>query len=187
MTYRLKKPDGSIVYPFAKEQLRSHYPNTSFPSPIPNEIAAEFGCLPVTPTERPEHDPRIERLVEGDPEELDDGTLRQVLTVRDATEEEIAAWDAANQPPPDWIGFAAALAMHPDIATFYESLPLPVSTGITTALSRAASGEFDLFVALWTQITNAGLMTDAAAGVIAAQADAHHLPGEFVGAIGGTS
>jgi len=186
MIYRFKHPEtGSITYPFAKEQLRSALPNTSFPFPISDEIAAEFGCLPVATVERPEHDPRTERLEERDPEELEDGTWRQAWTLRPATADEVAAYDRDHAPSPDWVGFAAALAMHPAIATFYESLPLPVSSGLSVSLSRAASGDADLFVALWTQITTAGLMTETAAAVIAAEAERYHLPAALLAVLKG--
>lgn len=143
MIYRLKNDDGSIVYPFVKEQLRSTFPNTSFPFPISDETAADFGCLPVQTIERPEHDPRTQRLVEGDPEELEDGTLQQVLTVRDATEEEIAAWDVANMPSPDYLGFYSALLTSPCYQAVLQQIMAAPTSGPGTALTVFVSAMQD--------------------------------------------
>jgi len=137
--------------------------------------------FPVATTPRPA-DTRDERAVEGDPV-LTDAGWQQVWTTRPATEDEQAAYDRENPPPPDWIGFAAVLALDPTIAAFYDSLPLPVSTGITAALSRCASGDAALFAALWQKLQERELLAAEVLEVIAAQADAHHLPGEFVAAL----
>jgi len=186
MTYRLKHPgDGSITYPFYKEQLPAAFPQTSFRLPIPDEIAAEFGCLPVVPAERPNHDPRTQRLEEHDPEELEDGTLRQVVTVRPATPEEIAAWDAANQPAPDWMGFGLALATSPGIAALYAALPGPVANALSIGLSEAAKGDARLFTSIWGHIFSEGAVSaELLAEIIAAATDSH-LPQELIGSLGG--
>lgn len=188
MTYQLKHPnDGSITYPFYKEQLPVTFPQTSFPFPIPDSIAAEFGCLPVATIERPEHDPRTQRLEEHDPEELHDGTLRQVLTVRDATEDEIAAWDAANQPAPDWMGFGLALATSPAIAVLYAALPDPISNALSIGLSEAAKGDTRLFTSIWGHIFSEGAVSaELLAEIIAAATDSH-LPQELIASLGGAT
>lgn len=180
MIYRLKNDDGSIVYPFVKEQLRSTFPNTSFPFPISDETAADFGCLPVQTIERPEHDPRTQRLVEGDPEELEDGTLRQVLTVRDATTEEIAAWDESNRPAPDWIQFGLDVAFYPEISALYSSLPVPVSNALSIGLSNASKDDDQLFAAVWGQVKQSGAISSELLSYILELADTHHLPQAFV-------
>lgn len=150
MIYRFKHPDtGAITYPFAKEMLRSNFPNTSFPFPLTDSIAAEFGCLPVFTIERPPHDPRTQRLEEHDPEELEDGTLRQVLTVRDATEEEIAAWDEANKPAPNWPGFYQETTTDESINQALISLILKSPSlygGLILGLDHVRQGSPDLLV-----------------------------------------
>ena len=188
MIYRLKHPEtGAIVYPFTKAQLPAVFPSTSFPSPIPDEIAADFGCLPVVPAERPEHDPRSQRLEEHDPEELPDGTLRQVLTVRPATPEEVAAWDAANQPAPDWMGFGLALATSPAIAALYAALPGPVANALSIGLSEAAKGDARLFTSIWGHIFSEGAVSDELLAEIIAAATDSHLPQELIGSLGGVN
>ncbi len=191
MIYRLKNDDGSIVYPFVKEQLRSTFPNTSFPFPIPDETAAEHGCLPVPAIERPEHDPRTQRLVEGDPEELEDGTLRQVLTVRDATEEEIAAWDASNQPSPDWSGFKAAMLASGEINDALAAAMTAAPTAalaLPAALMAAAEGRSsDDFRACWLTLRQLDLIPQPALDQVATFAMDCHLPAELIGSLGGTA
>jgi hypothetical protein len=163
MIYRLRKDDGSTVYPFAKEQLRSIFSNTSFPLPIPDALAAEYGCLPVHTIERPEHDPRTQRLVEEDPEELEDGTLRQVLTVRDATEEEIAAWDASNAPQPDWLGFYQEITNNSDINTWlgevFQNSP-SMYGGIISGLTQASLGSPEIFKTTLNLMINNGILDE---------------------------
>lgn len=189
MIYRLKNDDGSIVYPFVKEQLRSTFPNTSFPFPISDETAAEHGCLPVQTIEHPDHDPRTQRLVEGDPEELEDGTLRQVLTVRDATEDEIAAWDASNQPSPDWSGFKAAILTSEELnAALVAAMPsAPTAVlALPSALMAVAEGRSpDDFRACWLQLRRLDLIPQPALDQVATLASDCHLPADLIGSLGG--
>lgn len=175
--------DTIIKYPFSRSDLLATFPNVSFPSIPAAEDLAPLDVYPLSLTPRPA-DTRDERAVEDEPA-LIDGTWYQTWRTRPATADEIAAYDRDHAPAPDWVGFATALAMHPAIATLYESLPLPVSSGLSVSLSRAASGDADLFVALWTQITTAGLMTETAAAVIAAEAERYHLPAALLAVLKG--
>lgn len=183
MTYICFK-GAKPTHPVGLQQIRSAYPNVSFPSAPSDDDLAPFGYACVHPTSPPAHDQRNERVESSDPI-LSDGIWHQSWRIRPATPDEIAAYDRDHAPAPNWVGFAAALAMHPDIAMFYESLPLPVSSGLSVSLSRAASGDADLFVALWTQITTAGLMTETAAAVIAAEAERYHLPAALLAVLKG--
>lgn len=183
MIYRLKTATG-IQYPFIKEQLRTVFPQVSFPFPISDETAAEFGCLPVQVIERPAHDPRTQRLEEGDPEELEDGTLRQVLTVREATEAEIAAYDAAHAPTPDWSSFQEALMTSSALnSAFSDALvvaPIAVSL-LPLALQTARTGDTTALRGAWQQLIAAEVVTASIRTEIIAAATAAHLPSEVLG------
>ncbi len=48
--------DNVLVYPYTLTDLRHDNPQTSFPSPITDEVAADFDCYPVTPSEQPPYD-----------------------------------------------------------------------------------------------------------------------------------
>lgn len=106
--------DPSPRWPYSMAQLRADEPQLSL-SAVPHdaELAAlaELGILVarIEPTPRPE-DTREQRAEELFP--VQDGAVwRQAWTLRDATAEEIAAWDAAHAPPPDWGRFAAWAAV----------------------------------------------------------------------------
>lgn len=46
--------DGALEqYPYTLADLRLAHPNTSWPKAISDELAAEFGVIPVTPAEQP--------------------------------------------------------------------------------------------------------------------------------------
>ena len=192
MTYQLKHPnDGSITYPFYKEQLPVTFPQTSFRLPIPDSIAAEFGCLPVAPIDPPEHDARTQRLEEHDPEELPDGTLRQVLTVRPATPEEIAAWDAANQPPPDWATFKSAMlsstTVNGALVAAMPAAPSAVMALPAALMALSSGGDSGDFRACWLMLRRLDLVPQEVLNEVTAAATACHLPQELIGSLGGAS
>lgn len=62
----VKLVDGSPVITKIGDLEASH-PNVSFPHPITNDMASEWGYFPLTTTEHPSHDPLVEELVEGTP------------------------------------------------------------------------------------------------------------------------
>lgn len=66
MNYLLKKPDGSIMYPYSLTQLRTDNPTTSFPEDI-ESIASEWNCFQVTATAQPAYNPVTHTLTEGQP------------------------------------------------------------------------------------------------------------------------
>jgi hypothetical protein len=190
MIYRFKN-ETETIYPFAKEMLRPKFPSTSFPVVISDEVAAAFGCLPVAAIARPEHDPRTERVEEGEPEELPDGTLRQVLTVRPATPEEIAAWDASNLPPPDWLGFAGWLYQFPAIQSAMNAARAsttpqgePATTGLPAAMDEARLRQnYPAFALSWGQFLLASNMAPADLAAIVEKAADCNLPAEFLAAL----
>lgn len=188
MIYRLKY--GELFrYPFVKEQLRTTFPNVSFPFPISDETAAEFGCLPVQTIERPEHDPRTQRIEEGDPEELSDGSLRQVLTVRDATAEEIAAWDESNRPEPDWGMFKSTLLasgnVNQALANAMSIAPAAVISIPASLMALTTGGDYADFLACWTALRNMDLISQSLLDEMIAVATQCNLPQELIDALSG--
>lgn len=76
-------------------QLRLDNPQTSFPAEISDPTLADYGVFPVTPTERPQFDPRTERLEEGAPV-LIDGLWTQAWDIVALTDDEIFERDEAQ-------------------------------------------------------------------------------------------
>ena len=185
MNYIHATADTIIKYPFSRSDLSTTFPNVSFPPNPTAEDLAPFDVFPVTTTPRPA-DTRDERAVEGDPVLTDSG-WQQIWTTRPATEQEIAAWDVANQPPPDWMGFGLALATSPGIAALYAALPGPVANALSIGLSEAAKGDERLFVSIWGHIFSEGAVSaELLAEIIAAATDSH-LPQELIGSLGGVN
>ena len=57
MAYVKTNPDGSVaVYPYSLLQLKRDNPNVSFPSPLTDDVAANFWVYPVRSTQAPAFD-----------------------------------------------------------------------------------------------------------------------------------
>lgn len=82
-------------YPYSIGQLRKDNPQVSFPKNPPDALLADYGVFPVTPTERPDVDPRTERLEEGAPV-LIDGLWTQAWDIVALTDDEIFERDEAH-------------------------------------------------------------------------------------------
>jgi len=177
--------DAAPVWPYDLAQLRADNPNVSFPAaPTPDDLAP-FGVFEVVSAEPPPCDLRSQRLEEAQPEQVGDA-WQQRWTVRDASPEEIADYDAANQPPPDWPRFKR-VALGSDIlnqilVAAYQSVPVAAGA-LASALLRAESGDCADFAAAWSAITRAvPVSSDVTAG-FAGVARACSLPTEFVAAL----
>lgn len=172
--------DEIIQYPTTLDTLRRDYPNVSFPvSPTADDLAP-FDRHIVKRTPPPAlNDPRTERTVEAEPIITADG-WQQVWTVRDATEEEIAAWDIAHRPEPQWMAFGLAMATSTAIAALYAALPMPVANALSVGLSDAAKGDDRLFAGLWQQVAAGGAISAELLAEITAAAEQHHLPQSFI-------
>jgi hypothetical protein len=166
-----------IAYPATLDALRQEFPNSLFPLEPTAEDLAPFNRFHVTPSPCPA-DTRTERPVNG--ATLTDDGWQQTWTMRPATPEEKAAWDAANVPQPDWMGFGIDLAMHPGITALWEALPGPVSGALPTALNEAGKGDPRLFTGLWQRIMSTGAISPELLGGIATMAAEHHLPVAFI-------
>ena len=144
-----------IQWPYSPGQLRADEPQLSLSRELPDhELAtlAQVGVYVarVQPTEPPAADPRTERVEEVTPIQVavevgeEDSWLQQ-WTIRDATLEEIAAYDAANAPVPDYQAFYDALIASPVYqsismkAALFQPL-LAASTEFIAAFADAKAG-----------------------------------------------
>lgn len=168
----------TLDYPRSLWQLRKENPNVSFPVNPTDEDLAPFDHASVHPVGQPtDYDLRTRRVEEVTPR-LNDGVWEQAWIIRDATPEEIAAYDEAYAPEPEWTAFGVTLALHPDVAALYETLPKPLSAALTVGLSDASKGDSRLFSGVWNSIS--GLIPEPLLQEILSLAQAHHLPAGFV-------
>jgi hypothetical protein len=99
----------STTWPYDLGQLRRDNPNVSFSNYPSEEDLAPFNCYPVLPSEIPVYDQRTQWVEQTYPE-LVDGIWHQRWQVVPRSDEEIAAYDEAQRPAPDWQGAFQALA-----------------------------------------------------------------------------
>lgn len=105
-------------YPISLWQLRQSHPNVSFAAQPTDDDLAPHGYANVLATPAPA-ETREQRAQELPPERVDDGTWRQAWELRDATPEELAAWDAAHAPSTtDYYAFWDALL----VSSVYQSI-----------------------------------------------------------------
>lgn len=187
------------VWPYSIRDLRLDNPRLSFSLELPNEELAQLRAMEdpilvwrVAPTSRPA-DTREQRWIEAMPEMMD-GAPVQRWAARPATAEELAAWDAANQPPPpappqpDWLGFAGWLYVFPPIADAMAAARAsttaqgePATTGLATALQDARLNEnYPVWRATWGQFLLASGMAAEPLSQIVARAIECNLPAEFI-------
>ena len=144
MTSLLRIREDYIQWPYTAANLRADEQHLSLSAELPDhELAtlADVGVFAfrVKPTEPPVVDPRTKRVEEVTPiwgpvEVGGKEAWLQQWAVRDATEEEIAAYDAAHTPPPDYVGFFNALLTS---ATYQQGvLPLVLSGSSPTIAGR---------------------------------------------------
>tara|TARA_Y100000004_G_scaffold108186_1_gene121361 strand:- start:340 stop:804 length:465 start_codon:yes stop_codon:yes gene_type:complete len=88
MFYAKIDADGNLErYPYTLTDLKRDNPSTSFPKNISDEIAAGFGCVPVTMVDPPaeDHTKNLERSAQ-----QVDGVWQEQWVQTDATAEQIA-------------------------------------------------------------------------------------------------
>jgi hypothetical protein len=173
----------TLDYPRSLWQLRQENPNVSFPAEPTDEDLAPFDHANVHPTPPPEYDQRTQRIEESkEPMVDDDGSYHQVWIVRDATEQEIADWDAAHIQP-DWRAFKqTALASGSLKAILLEAqLAAPqAASALTPALFRAEQGIHEDFADCWAAIVAAVEVPGEVVSAFHAKAEDCHLPAAFV-------
>ena len=113
----LRLRDDTAQWPYSVAEFKADEPQLSISNdPHAGELASYAALTPpvrvflVADTAPPDIDPRTQRLLPVGVEQVD-GAWRQVWPVRDATEQEIEEYDAANQPPPppDWTAYREGL------------------------------------------------------------------------------
>jgi len=176
--------DSAPVWPYSLADLRRDNPNVSFSvSPSADDLAP-FNVYEVQP-DAPAADPRTERVGESYPE-LVDGIWQQRWTVRDASPEEIAAYDEANRPPADWDSFKRLALTHPGLnAAMAAALPLAPAAALAlpAALMRAEQGATADFAGCWRAVCAAAPMASETVEELVTAAQAANLPAEFVAAL----
>ncbi len=137
MTDLIRFRNGIPQWPYSGEMLRADEPRLSLSRELPDhELATleQVGVYVTRPqyTDPPEiNDLRTERVEIVMPI-LQDGVWVQQWNKRDATPDEIAAYDAENTPPPDYIGFYQALL----ISVTYQQgvLPCVITNSLPTLM-----------------------------------------------------
>lgn len=162
-------------------QLRQENPNVSFGAEPTDEDLAPFDHAWLHPSPQPTHDIRTERLEEASPAQGDDGRWYQSWTVRPASEQEIADFDRATAPAPDWVGFAVGLTLDPHIQGWINHLPQTIASGLAIGLSEVSKSNPGMFLRLWAEL--APNIPAAVPMVLATLAAQHHVPPDFIGAL----
>lgn len=87
----VKLTNGSVEqFPYTLGQLRRDNPNVSFPRQVADSILAEYDVYPVTALEKPDYDPLVQSLVQGQPS-LDNGSWKVSYTVQNMLQSEAEA------------------------------------------------------------------------------------------------
>ena len=176
-------------YPSSLWQVRQSNPNVSFSNNATDEDLAPFGYVNVHPTAPPIYDQRTERIEEATPEPDADGTYRQQWTIRLATADEIAAYDAANPPQPQWTAFGSVVMEQAEIkALLNQAIAIgesPLAMGLAVGLGRAADGDSSVFLDAWGKAVAGGLVPAELIAQVQALAGAYDLPAEFIAGLQG--
>ena len=182
-------------YPYSVQQLRVDEPRLSVSSdPHPGELATYAALDPpvlvfrVVEVAPPSINPRTQRLLPVGAE-LVEGEWRQAWTVRDATEQEVADYDAANQAPapsPRWVEFGgavqASILINQLLGTALQQVPA-LGLGLGVGLGKAADGDARVFVSSWAIANAMGMISAALLAEVTGLAEQFDLPPEFVAAL----
>lgn len=172
-------------YPTSLYRVRQANPNVSFPSDPTDEDLAPFGYANVHPTPQPtEYEPRTQRIEEVTPELDADGVYQQQWSIRDATTGEIASYDEANRPAPDWVAFKLLSQSSPEFKDIITQALVsdPVNAlGLQTELNEVMHGaDSRPFFAALSSVFNSVQPDPAVIRNFAAAARMMHLPEQFV-------
>jgi hypothetical protein len=170
-------------YPASLWQVRQANPNVSFPADPTDEDLEPFGYANVQPTEQPSYNQRTKRLEEATPEAGDDGVYRQQWKVRAATKKEIAEYDLAFRPDPDWSSFKTtalgSTALNAILSEALQVVPVAASS-LSPALLRVESYGPQDFAAAWATICASVPVSAEIIAEFQQVAEACNLPSEFV-------
>ena len=182
-------------YPYSVQELRVDEPQLSISSdPHPGELATYAALDPpievfrVVEVAPPSISPRTQRLLPVEAE-LVEGEWKQAWTVRDATEQEVADYDAANQPPPPsprWVEFGgavqASVLINQLLGAALQQVPA-LGLGLGVGLGKAADGDARVFVSSWAIANAMGMVSAALLAEVTELAEQFDLPPEFVAAL----
>lgn len=142
----------------------------------------EFEMIEPLPTLPPEHDPTTERVTEVFPLLVDGQWLQQWQVVTLTTEER------ADLQPPEWVAFGSTVTRLPAINVLLTSALSAGASALAFALAvglgKAADGDPRVFLDAWSGAKTAGLVPPELTPPLQALAQQHHLPPEFVEALG---
>jgi len=145
----IRETTNGTIWPYSLSQLRTDEPQLSISlSPHDGELAAMAALDPPVLVSRVEEvappavDPRIKRIEKAHPVKADGNWLQQ-WTVRDATPEEIAAYDEVNAPRPDYQGFYNALLVSACYQAVLQQIMAAPTPGPSTALTVFVSAMQD--------------------------------------------
>lgn len=180
-------------WPYSVAQLRADEPRLSVSNdPHPGELASYAALEPaillfrVTEVSPPAINPRTQRLLPVQAK-LIDGAWQQAWQVRNATEQEIAEYDAANKPQPRWVEFGAAVQANPAInqliGAALQQVPA-LGLGLGVGLGKAADGDARVFLSSWSIAKQLNLITPQLVAEVTALAQQFDLPADFVAALG---
>ena len=179
----------TLEYPRSLWQLRQENPNVSFPADPIDEDLALFNHANVYPAPHPSYDQRTERIEEATPEPDAEGIYRQQWSIRPATDEEIAAYDLAHRPAPDWATFKStalnSTTLNAIVAEAFQAAPVAAAS-LAPALLRAEGNGSSDFAAAWSAICAAVPVPAEVIAGFQQVATGCHLPEEFLAALSGT-
>lgn len=92
MQYIKLNEDGSATYPLSIVQLRTSYPNTSFPKKMPEAGLPDFGVYPATEQVAPDYDLRTQKIERQAPA-LQDGAWVVGWSIVEKSQAEIDQYD----------------------------------------------------------------------------------------------
>jgi hypothetical protein len=178
-------PDGHVVWPYGISQLRQDEPERSISRYPTDAFLANFGVYRIVATNRPAHNPAVERVVAVEPA-LVDGQWQQQWEIVELTDvEREAAWRAAH--PPRWVQFGAAVwglaEVNALLAAGLTASPA-LAMALPVGLGQAAQGDQQTFLAAWNTARRAGLISEELVDKLQALAVEHWLPAAFVEALG---
>jgi len=189
-------PNGTI-WPYFLSQLRADEPQLSISlNPHDDELAAMAALDPPVLVSRVEEvappavDPRIKRIERDRPVKTN-GKWRQRWKVRDASPDEVAAYDKANAPKPDWARFKLALLLdpsnpNPSSTAVNTSLvtAFPITTaavlGLSAALAKAELGDPADFALCWSAVQAAAPLPANVLSGLLSLANTCNLPSDFI-------
>lgn len=180
----LRLRESGPQWPYSVAQFRADEPQLSISdNPHEGELATYADLDPpilvfaAKPTDPPTHDPAIHRPQEVRPACVD-GVWQQ-------------AWELIELPPPpepepqpDWAQFKLGLLTSPDVARIMANARAagcePAATALPVTLETAQTGRVSEFAACWRMVAVAGGATPKVIEELAAQAEACHLPEDFM-------